>query len=283
MPEIAGNPSDRPYIIVDPYALENTEGYKMGYLRSIPYLLTQGAETYTFPPGWLSYRSDETRNYVLTEQNSHFIYDGVPGIEFDYHIINEDITNPGLGLDVICQVTHQEIQHNNTANVTETLVRAYQRGHLDHLVLVVASDTFRINSWSADKPLSEELGAYVLSYNDMLEQYIQKHYDSPPLPFNVSRNLWLQEAAHEYRAASDRQPTSIDALFEFDSVPPTVRTWDVLEFMADPLSEESADHVEAVTRPWVETNNTVIRKNIMNTLGALDYDESKVREYRSEW
>jgi len=280
MSVIAGTPSDALHIIVDPYTLENKEGYRMGYLRSIPYLLTQGVETFTFPAGWLSYRSNETRSYVLTEHESHFIYDGIPGFEFDYHIITEDIADTDLEMDVICQVTNQKIQRNNNANVTETLVRAYQRGHLDHLVLVVNSPTFRIDSWNADKPLSEELGAYVLTYNELLEQYIQSRYDRPPLPFIVSRSLWLQEAAHEYRAASGQTPASIDAMFEFESVPPTVRTWDLLEFLADPLSEESADHIEAVTRPWVETNNTVIRKKVINTLGALDYDQAKVQEYR---
>ncbi|QWC20746.1 hypothetical protein [Halorubrum sp. 2020YC2] len=154
-------------------------------------------------------------------------------------------------------------------------------GRIEELFLVTDRASFSLSDTTTYKPLREELDhAEVLSYEKIAKQYIRSQFDSPSIPFAKTLNIWLHHAADDYHEVMSRQPQRIGDLFEFDVLEPGVRTWDLFEFLATEVSRDSIEHINAVVRPWIESDITKVEANIRNALQEFDYDREAVRTFR---
>jgi len=257
----------------------------MGYLRSLPYLFQEGIVNYTFSPEWLRRMSNETFDEVLQEPENEddpwFEYRALPNYPFKYTIIDQKKTADDLSFQHICQITNQEMDEYSTARTTHKLLRAYMDDRIEELFLITDRASFSISDTASGKPLREELHhAEILSYEKIAKQYIRSQFGTPNIPFGKTLNIWLHIAANEYSNVMDKQPQRIGDLFEFDSLEPGIRTWDLFEFLATDLSRDSIDHINAVVRPWIESDITKVEANIRNALQEFNYDREAVRTFR---
>lgn len=267
--------------IVDPYTDLSDAGFHMGYLRSLPFLFRQGVKRYTFPPSWLRVKSKPTFNEVLVEENEHYRYRVVQEFAFEYDVIGADRESRKLEFSHLCQYTSQDIDEYADESTTYKILRAYKQGQIEELFLVTDSADFRIEDTVAGKPLVEDLPRVEpLSYEKLSKQYIQSTLGKRRLGYGETLNIWLHHAAAEYEDVMGVEPTRIANLFEFDALEPGIRTWEILEFLASDMSKQEPDHISAVTRPFVESDNSVIESHIRNALQEFNYDREAVREYR---
>jgi|AntRauMinimDraft_3_1070383.scaffolds.fasta_scaffold00567_5 hypothetical protein len=283
--QVTGVSTDSVIILKDPLTSKNSAGNQMGYLRSLPYLFEEGITQYTFSPGWLRRMSNETFDEVLQEPKDKddpwFEYCALPNYSFRYTIIDQKKTANDLSFQHICQITNQETDEYSTARTTHKLLRAYMDGRIEELFLVTDRASFSISDTTSGKPLREELDhAEILSYEKIAKQYIRSQFGTPNIPFGKTLNIWLHGAANEYSNVMDRQPRRIGDLFEFDTLEPGIRTWDLFEFLATDLSRDSIDHINAVVRPWIESDITKVEANIRNALQEFNYDREAVRTFR---
>jgi hypothetical protein len=277
-----GVPMDSIVVVVDPLTAGSDRG-NMGWLRSLPYMRRHGVTTYTFNPAWLRYGSNETFDEVLTQQerNGEFEYTALPGLGFDYRLIDRDIIASDITASHLCQYTSQEGEDKGKASTTHKLIRAYNDDQIDELVLVVDKSAFRLSNQEADKPLTEALDVREVSYPGMATYYLNHELPARYLGFDETLNIWLHEAAVEYADVMESEPSRVADLFEFLELEPGVRTWNVLEFLATKTTEENTDHIAATVRPWVERDITKIRDHILNALQLFDFDADQVRAYRA--
>ncbi|OYR62546.1 hypothetical protein [Halorubrum ezzemoulense] len=283
--QLTGVRTDSVIILKDPLTSENAAGNQMGYLRSLPYLFQEGIVQYTFPPGWLRRMSNETFDEVLQEKgdedNSWFEYCALPDFPFNYTILDQKKTANDLSFHHICQITNQETDEYSSARTTHKLLRAYLDGRIEELFLVTDRASFSLSDTTTHKPLREELDhAEVLSYEKIAKQYIRSQFGSQSIPFAKTLNIWLHHAADDYRDVMGRQPQRIGDLFEFDVLEPGIRTWDLFEFLSTEVSRDSIEHINAVVRPWIESDITKVEANIRNALQEFDYDREAVRTFR---
>lgn len=283
--QFTGVSTDSVIILKDPLTSRNSAGNQMGYLRSVPYLFEEGIMQYTFSPGWLRRMSNETFDEVLQEPDSKddpwLKYQALSTYPFRYTIIDQKKTANDLSFQHICQITNQETDEYSTARTTHKLLRAYMDGRIEELFLVTDRASFSITDTTSGKPLREEVDhAEILSYEKIARQYIRSHFGTPDIPFGKTLNIWLHGAANEYRNIMDRQPQRIGDLFEFDSLEPGIRTWGLFEFLATDLSRDSIDHINAVVRPWIESDITKVEANIRNALQEFNYDREAVQTFR---
>ncbi|WP_142860651.1 hypothetical protein [Salinigranum halophilum] len=279
---IDGVPTDSIIVISDPATSGGDRG-NMGWLRSLPYLVRQGVTTYTFNPAWLRYGSDETFDEVLEEQPGEggYTYRAIDDFSFQYQLIETDTPVSTITAPHICQYTSQEGEHKGEVSTTHKLLRAYDAGQLDELVLVVDKSGFRLSKQETDKPLIEALDVHELSYRGVASYYLKHELPVRYLGLDETLNIWLHEAAIEYASVMESEPNRIADLFEFDVLQPGIRTWGFLEFLANKTTEEQTDHVQATIRPWVERDITKIRDHILNALQRFEFDAEQVRAFRN--
>lgn len=99
--------------IIDPLTAGNDAGYGMGYLRSLPLLLENRVERFTFPKGWLSTLSNETFDAVAEKLgDNRFRYTAIPELSFEYTLIGTEQQADTLELSQLCQVTSQQLEEN---------------------------------------------------------------------------------------------------------------------------------------------------------------------------
>ncbi len=256
----------------------------MGYLRSLPLLLHYGVTQFTFPRGWLSASSTDTFDAVVEErEDRQFRYTAIPDLEFDYVLIDTDRRADTLGFDQLCQVTNQDLEDAQTSSTTHKLMDAYKTDRIKELFLLTDTGDFKMQGTVTQKSMAEDVDRISqLDYTDLAQKYIAQNFEKPRLSLGETRNIWLHHAAAEYKDVMGYEPTQIRDLFEFDILKPGIRTWDILEFLASDTAKEDPAHIEAVTRPWVESDNSVIETYIRNALQEFDYDREKVRAYRTE-
>jgi len=268
--------------IIDPLTSGNEKGYGMGYLRSLPLLLKYGVTQFTFPQGWLTASSTETFDAVVEEHDERrFRYTAIPDLQFDYILIDTDRRAETLEFDHLCQVTSQHLEDTQTSSTTHKIMEAYKKNNIGELFILTDSDDFKMQGTVTQKPMAEDIDRISqLDYTDLAQQYINENFEKLRLSLGETCNIWLHHAAAEYEDVMESEPTQIRDLFEFDILKPGIRTWDVLEFLASDIAKEDPDHIEAVTRPWVESDNSVIETYIRNALQEFDYDREKVQEYR---
>lgn len=271
--------------LIDPLAAENEDGYGMGYLRCLPLLQTYGVRQFTFPKGWLSAASSETFDAVVEDgdESGHFRYTAIPGLEFDYTLIKTGQPADTLEFSQLCQITNQELEQSQSDSTTHKLLEAFKAGRIDELFLVTDTADFSVEGTVAQKPMAEDIDRISqISYQNLARHYIDKTFEQWYLSYAETLNVWLHHAAKEYTSVMGEKPTQIRDLFEFDVLEPGIRTWDILEFLASDLAKEDPAHIESVTRPWVESDNSVIETYIRNALQEFDYDCEQVQTYRSE-
>lgn len=282
----AGIPTENRVIhLTDPLTAENEAGYGMGYLRSIPLLLEYGVTQFTFPKGWLSAMSTETFDAVVEEcsEEDHFRYTAIPDLEFDYALISTDQSASNLEFDQLCQITNQDLEDTQAESTTHKILEAYKSGRIEELFLLTDADDFQMQGTVTGKPMAEDIERISqIDYTDLARRYLRQTFEKQYLSFGETLNIWLHHAAKEYAEVMGSDPTQIRDLFEFDVLEPGIRTWDVLEFLASNLAKDDPAHIEAVTRPWVESDNSVIETYIRNALQEFDYDREKVRTYRAK-
>lgn len=282
----AGIPTENRVIhLVDPLAAENKAGYGMGYLRSIPLLLEYGVSQFTFPKGWLSAASTESFDAVIEERDAerHFRYTAIPELAFDYTLISTDQSAGTLKFDQLCQITNQEIEESQTESTTHKLLQAYKSGRISELFLLTDAADFRVQGTVTQKPMAEDIERISqIDYTNLARKYLTQTFERRYLSFGETLNIWLHHAAKEYADVMEREPTQIRDLFEFDILKPGIRTWNILEFLASDLAKDDPTHIEAVTRPWVESDNSVIETYIRNALQEFDYNQEAIRAYRTE-
>jgi hypothetical protein len=268
--------------VVDPLTAGNKDGYGTGYLRSLPLLLRYDVTTFTFPRGWLSAKSTETFDAVVEESGDRqFRYTAIPELMFDYTLIDTDRRVNTLEFDQLCQITSQDLEESQEASTTHKLVDAYKSDKIDELFIITDTADFEIQRAASQKPMAEDIDRISqLDYPALAKKYITETFDKLRLSLGKTRNIWLHHAAAEYEHEMGHEPTQIRDLFEFEILEPGIRTWDVLEFLASDIAKDDPDHIEAVTRPWVESDNSVIETYIRNALQEFDYDREKVRAYR---
>ena len=285
MDTFAGIPTENRVIhLIDPLAAENEDGYGMGYLRCLPLLQTYELNQFTFPKGWLSAASSETFDAVVEDNNEDewFRYTAIPGLEFDYTIIATGQSADVLEFNQLCQITNQELERSQSKSTTHKLLEAFKRGRIDKLFLVTDTADFSVQGTVAQKPMAEDIDRISqIAYRDLARNYLDQTFEKRYLSYGETLNVWLHHAAKEYTTVMGEEPTQIRDLFEFDVLEPGIRTWVVLEFLASGLAKEDPAHIEAVTRPWVESDNSVIETYIRNALQEFDYDREKIRAYRS--
>ncbi|WP_332898910.1 hypothetical protein [Haladaptatus sp. CMSO5] len=268
-------------VVTDP-ATSGSDRGNMGWLRSLPYLLRHGVETYTFNPAWLRYGSNETFDKVLTEGNSEneFTYTALSQFTFNYRLINREVTAADITAPHLCQYTSQEGENKGGARITHKLIRAYKNNQIDELVLVVDKPSFRLSNQEADKPLTEMLDVREVSYPGMAKYYLQNKLPARYLGLDETLNIWLHEAALEYASVMESEPSRIADLFEYTELETGIRTWDVLEFLASKTTENNTDHIAATIRPWIEKDITKIRDHILNALQRYEFNSELVRNHR---
>lgn len=281
----AGIPTENRVIhLIDPLTAENEDGYGMGYLRCLPLLQTYGVGRFTFPKGWLSAASPETFDAVVEDgdEDGQFQYTAIPGLEFDYTLIGTGQSADVLGFNHLCQITNQELERSQDDSTTHKLLEAFKAGRIDELFLVTDTADFSIEGTVAQKPMAEDIDRISqIEYRDLARNYLDQTFDQRYLSYGETLNVWLHHAAKEYTSVMGEKPTQIRDLFEFDVLEPGIRTWDVLEFLASSLAKEDPAHIEAVTRPWVESDNSVIETYIRNSLQEFDYDREQIQAYCS--
>jgi hypothetical protein len=277
-----GVSTDSIIVITDPLTAGSDRG-NMGWLRSLPYLTRQGVMRYTFNPSWLRYGSNETFDAVLSESEeaNHFSYSAVPDFEFQYRLIERDFDAREIRAQHLCQYTSQETEDEGKQSTTHKLIRAYNDGNIEELVLVVDKAGFRLANQEANKPLTEMHDVSELSYEGMVRYYLKYELPARYLALDSTLNVWLHEAAVEYANVMDSEPNRIADLFQFTELESGIRTWDFFEFLASETTEDNTDHIQATIRPWVEQDITKIRDHILNALQQFDFDAQKVREFRS--
>lgn len=268
-------------VISDPATAGGNRG-NMGWLRSLPYLLREGVIEYTFNPAWLRYGSTETFDAVLSESNEEgrFSYDAIDDFSFQYRLVENDVQVSDITASQLCHYTSQEGEHEGKTSTTHKLLRAYDAGQIDELVLVVDKSGFKLSNQETDKPLIETLDAHELSYKGIASYYLKDELPVRYLGWDETLNVWLHEAAVEYAQVMDSEPNRIADLFEFSELEPGIRTWTFLEFLAGKFTEENTDHVQATVRPWVERDITKIRDHILNALQQFEFDATQVRAYQ---
>lgn len=268
--------------IVDPLTAGNEEGFGMGYLRSLPLLLHYGVTQFTFPRGWLSAASTDTFDAVVEEHDDgRFRYTAIPSLEFDYVLIDTDRRMNTLDFDQLCQITSQNLEDAQTSSTTHKLMDAYKADQIDELFILTDTADFKMQGMVTQKPMAEDIDRISqLDYTNLAQKYINQTFEKLRLSLGETSNIWLHHAAAEYEDVMGSEPTQIRDLFEFDVLEPGIRTWDFLEFLASDIAKDDPAHIEAVTRPWVESDNSVIETYIRNALQEFDYDREKVREYR---
>jgi len=277
---LEGISTDSIIVMTDPATAGSDRG-NMGWLRSLPFLIRQGITDYTFPNNWLSYGSSVTFDEVLAGEDSPFNYTAIPGIDFSYHLYGTDSTWSDIASQHLCQYTNQEVEHKGKSSTTQKLIRAYNEGQLDELFLVVDTGNFQLDDADQKKPLTEIIKDVAeFGYEGAATYYIRHELSTHYLSLDETLNIWLHEAAIEYVAKMEREPTRIADLFEFSEVHPDVRTWDFFEFLASKLTQNETDHIQATIRPWVEVDITVIRDHILNELQKFDFEAEQVRAYR---
>jgi hypothetical protein len=268
-------------VIVDPATAGSDRG-NMGWLRSLPYLRRHGVTTYTFNPAWLRYGSNETFDEVLTERehDGEFRYTALPGLGFDYRLLDRNVTTTDISLPHLCQYTSQEGEIEGAVSTTHKLIRAYNDDQIGELVLVVDKSAFRLSNQVADKPLTEALDVREVSYPGMATYYLKHELPARYLGIDETLNIWLHEAAVEYVDVMDSEPSRVADLFQYSELEPGIRTWDFLEFLASKTTEDNTNHIAATVRPWVERDITKIRDHALNALQVFDFDADQVREFR---
>lgn len=270
--------------IVDPYTGGSEHDYFMGYLRSLPYLFECGITRYTFSPGWMHINSHPTFDAVFEEKSgseNEFRYDAVADLAFDYVILAEEAESTKIQYQQLCQYTSQQLDVDSDANTTFKIFQAFNDGHINELFLVTDRADFNLDVTVADKPLIEEVdNVEQLSYERLAQRYIQSNFDKVRLGFDETLNIWLHHAAADYEAVTGSTPDRIADLFEFETLPPGIRTWEFFEFLGSDLSDDEPDHISAVTRPWVESDNSVIETYIRNALQDFNYDPETIQHYR---
>lgn len=278
---IGGAGDDTIVAVIDPLTEENERGHRMGYLRSLPYLVEHSVHRYTFPPQWLRHDHTGTFDEVMEETDAGFQYTALSEFQFDYHIIEPDTAHSELAFDQLCQYTTEGIEEPGKPSITHKILQAYNNDLIDDLVLVTNSSSFAIADHVTQKPLFEKFDQVTeFSYESLAKEYIQSVIGGPYISVGTTLNIWLHHAAADLVDAADSRPTRIAELFAFDEIPGTVRTWDVLEFLASEYTEEEADHIGATIRPWIESDISRTRTNIHNALQRFEYNAKKVREYR---
>lgn len=270
--------------IIDPLTAGNEKGFGMGYLRSLPLLLRYGVTQFTFPRGWLSAKSTDTFDAVVEEQSDgKFRYTAIPDLAFDYVLIDTGRKADTLEFDSLCQVTNQDLEDAQASSTTHKLMNAHKADRINELFVLTDTADFRIQGTVAQKPMAEDVERISqLDYTDLAQKYINQTFERPLLSLGETRNIWLHHAAEEYEEVMGSEPSRIRDLFEFDVLEPGIRTLDVLEFLASDIAKEDPAHIGAVTRPWVESDNSVIETYIRNALQEFDYDPEKVQAYRAE-
>lgn len=279
--QFEGIPTDSIIVVTDP-ATSGSDRGNMGWLRSLPYLRRQGVTTYTFSPSWLRYGSDVTFDEVMNEYDSGFSYIAIPGVDFEYRLIERADGHEDVSAQHLCQYTSRDTESGGSSSTTHKILNAYNRGRIDELVLVIDSPKFQIIKREAQKPLTETLDNFSeLSYPGIAKQYLQAELDDRYLGYNETLNIWLHEAAVEYVNVMETEPSRIADLFEFNELEPGIRTWDVFEFLASETTKEEKDHIQATVRPWVERDISIIYSHILSALQEFEFDADQVREYRN--
>lgn len=269
-------------VIVDP-AVGGSDCGNMGWLRSLPYLRSQGVMTYTFIPSWLDYGSNITFDETMSERNRGFDYTAIPDFDFEYHLIEGSDTPEDVQAQHLCQYTSREIEKKGDSSTTHKLLNAYDLGQIDELFLVVDASEFQIVRREAQKPLTETLEDFSeISYKGIAKQYLRTQLDERYLSYEETLNIWLHEAAAEYVDIMESEPSRIANLFEFTELEPGIRTWDFLEFLASQVTKKETEHIQATIRPWVERDISLIYSHILNALQEFEFDAEQVRDFRSK-
>jgi len=267
--------------VVDPFTDENEDGHNMGYLRSLPYLVEQGIHRFTFPPQWLGYGHPATYDEVMEETGDGFRYTAISDSTFDYHIIEPDTPFDELEFGQLCQYTNEAIEEPGKPSITHKIIQAYNTSLIDDLVLVTNTSSFTIADHVTQKPLVEKLDRVTeLSYESLAKDYIRTTIGGPHISVGNTLNIWLQRAAADYVVETGTRPTRIADLFTFEDLPTSVRTWDLLEFLASAHTEEEADHIGATVRPWIESDITRVQTSIHNALQRFEYDADRIQRHR---
>jgi hypothetical protein len=278
---ISGFGDGKIVIIVDPFTEQNAEGHNMGYLRSLPYLVEQGIHRFTYPPHWLRYGHTPTFDHVMEETGDRFRYTAIPDFAFDFHIIEPGTPYERLEFERLCQYTNETIEEPGKPSITHKILQAYNNGLIDDLVLVTNSSSFTIADHVTQKPLVEKLDRVTeLSYESLAKDYIRTTIGGPHISVGNTLNIWLHQAAADYVDETDTRPTRIADLFTFEDLPTSVRTWDLLEFLASEHTEKEADHIGATVRPWIESDITRIQTSIHNALQRFEYDTDRIQRHR---
>lgn len=279
----AGGSVDDIVVLTDPFTQENESGYHMGYLRSLPLLLRNGILDITCAKNWLGKFSNSTFDEVFEERDGVHHYTAVPSLEFNYHLIGSDRNINEIDYPIICQYTSQDAENGAAHSTTHKILRAYDRGRIQQLFLVVNTSNFRVKGRETMKPLTETLDdVREISYEGMAKQYINRQLPEQYLGYSETMNIWLHEAAIEYVDVMESEPSRIADLFEFDELEPGIRTWDFLEFLATNISKEDPNHIKASVRPWVESDIDPITDHIRNALQEYNFDRATVNDYRTD-
>ena len=278
----AGGPVDDVVVITDPLTQENESGYHMGYFRSLPLLLRNNINNITCPKNWLNKFSDVTFEEAFEECNGAHRYTAIPSLSFDYHLIGLDKNTHEITYPYLCQYTSQDAENGSIHSTTHKILRAYNRGQIQQLFLVVNTPGFRVKGRESIKPLTETLDdVREISYEGMAKQYIRYELPEQYLGYGETMNVWLHEAAIEYVDVMESEPSRIADLFEFDVLEFGIRTWDFLEFLATNVSKEDPNHIKASIRPWVESDIDPITDHIQNALQEYNYDRATIHDYRN--
>ena len=279
---IEGISTDSIVIMTDSATAGSKRG-NMGWLRSLPFLSKQGVANYTFPKHWLHYNSSVTFNEILDGEDSPFEYAAIPSVEFSYYLYPSESAWPDISAQHLCQFTSQQIEEKGDSSTTQKLIRAYNEGQIEELLIVVDSPSFRLDGTNRQKSLTETLrNVSEFGYEGVATHYIRHELPTHYLPLNETLNVWLHEAAIDYVAKMDQEPTRIADLFEFSSVHPDVRTWDFFEFLTSQVTRDETNHIQATIRPWVEADITKIQDHILNELQEFEFDADQVRAYREK-
>jgi hypothetical protein len=278
-----GIETDAPIVMVDPATAGSDRG-NMGWLRSLPYLCRQGVTDYTFAQSWLSYGTTTTFEELFGGDESPFAYTVVPSLEFRYHLFGSDATWRDISAQHLCQFTSQETEAQGVSSTTQKLLRGYNEGNIQELILVVDRSDFVLADAARRKPLTETLSNVgEFGYEGAATYYIKHELPTNYLSLDETLNVWLHEAAIEYATEMDREPNRIADLFDFSEVHPAVRTWDFFEFLATQTTKEDTDHVQATIRPWIEADISLVRDHILNELQVFEFDADQVRSHRAEY
>lgn len=162
------------------------------------------------------------------------------------------------------------------------------------LLLVVDRQSFQLKGGDPDKSLIEDwrlrqLGATILTYDQLFTKYRKQFLPNSPLPEAVSKNAWFHHLAIDLSSAGWPHCSQISDLFRFTErgypLTPGIRrllTWLLCDAdRTDQLEQEGPEYVRKLLRPWQERGEAIaVAELIWWGCNLIDYDLDRLKRER---